>query len=53
MDEYELKPNGKRYLKGPWEYKETINGEFVDYDEYETRVYSENTLIITGYKLVE
>jgi len=56
----ELKLDGKRYVKDPWEYAETTDGWFVDLNRhnqnlsfYDPFQKTEESLIKAGYKLVE
>lgn len=50
-----IKLNGKKYVKGPYEYIETIYGSFVNSTEYgsaqQKNSLSEIELIKYGYKL--
>jgi len=50
-----IKPNGKKYTKDPYEYVETIYGSFVNSAEYgmaqQKNAMSEKELIKYGYKL--
>ena len=52
-----IKKNGKKYAKGPYEYVETIYGSFVDSTEYgiaqQKNAMSERELIEYGYKRVK
>ena len=52
-----IKPNGKKYTKGQYEYTETIYGSFVNSTEYgstqQKNALSERELIKYGYKLSE